>query len=73
VQADARKASERARHQQNALRQRPMNRPLVSKAKPASIIMSRVANILYVFYFGMQKRKNFGVRTSSHKLRTLKE
>jgi hypothetical protein len=50
-----------------------MNRPLVSKAKPASIIMSRVANILYVFYFGMQKRKNFGVRTSSHKLRTLKE
>jgi len=64
VQADARKASERGRDQRNALRQRPMNRPLVSKAKPASIIMSREANIVCVLFWVPKKTKN--VRKPTH-------
>ena len=45
---EERKASERGRDQRDALCQRPMNRPLVSKARPASIIKSREANIACV-------------------------
>ena len=71
VQADARKASERGRDQRNALRQRPMNRPLVSKAKPASIIMSREANIVCVLFWVPKKTKNVRKPTHerAHKLR----